>query len=114
MSVSKTVTRAPEGTPPDAPLQVDQTPRGGPRGPLAQPAASTHLRLRGALLGLFVGAFALRVWLVGEQSAYMDESTFILTGRTLIEEHAIYAGAPTWTYGSYLWALIAGLADMAG
>ncbi len=66
------------------------------------------------LCGVVACAFALRILLIGRQSAYMDEATFILTGRYLIEQRAVYAGAPTWTYGSYLWSLLAGAADMAG
>ena len=63
---------------------------------------------------LALGALALRVLLVHQQSAYMDEASFILTGRTLLEKQAVYAGALTWTYGSYLWPLLAGVADMVG
>src|SRR5688572_19029107 len=44
----------------------------------------------------------------------MDEATFILTGRFLIEHGAVYADALDWTYGSYLWSLVAAYAAMAG
>src|SRR5581483_4460821 len=59
-------------------------------------------------------ALVLRLLHAREQSAYMDEASFILTGRMLIEEHRVYAGALNWTYGSYLWSLVAGLADIVG
>jgi hypothetical protein len=60
--------------------------------------------------------FALAVRLVGadQQSAYMDEGTNVLTGRMLIEQHSIYAEVLNWAYGSYLWPLVAGLADEVG
>jgi hypothetical protein len=60
--------------------------------------------------------FALAIRLVGanEQSAYMDEGTNVLTGRMLIEQHSIYAEVLNWAYGSYLWPLVAGLADEVG
>lgn len=63
------------------------------------------------LLGL---AFLGRFLLAGLQSAYMDESNFILAGRYLIEKHTVYAGILNWAYGSYLWAIVAGLFGMIG
>jgi hypothetical protein len=66
------------------------------------------------LAGLALFAFALRLAFAGEQSAYMDEGTNVLTGRLLIEQHAVYAEILNWAYGSYLWPLVAGVADMAG
>src|SRR3954467_8947588 len=65
-----------------------------------------------ALIG--ITGFLLRALFTADHSAYLDEATFILTGRMLIEHHTEYAGAFGWTYGSYLWAVIAGLADMVG
>ncbi len=59
-------------------------------------------------------ALMLRLISIGQQSAYMDEVSFILTGRLLIERRAVYAGALNWTYGSYLWPLIAGATDEIG
>ncbi len=66
------------------------------------------------VLILVVLAFILRFSMAGLQSAYMDESSFVLTGRYLLEQHTVYAGALNWTYGSYLWSLVAGLCAMAG
>lgn len=59
-------------------------------------------------------AFALREMLAAQQSAYMDESTFVLTGRYLLEKNSVYAGALDWTYGSYLWSIIAALTYVVG
>jgi len=66
------------------------------------------------MIALVVGAFLVRVLMIGDQSAYMDEGTFILTGRTLIEKHAVFFKALDWTYGSYLWSLVAAFADILG
>lgn len=63
---------------------------------------------------LLAMAFALREMLVAQQSAYMDESTFVLTGRYFIEKNAVYAGALNWSYGSYLWPIIAAFTYVAG
>ena len=63
-------------------------------------------------LGCF--AFAIRVAAADQQSAYMDEGTNVITGRMLIEQHATYAEFLNWAYGSYVWPLLAGLADEAG
>ena len=57
---------------------------------------------------------ALRLAGAAQQSAYMDEGTNILTGRMLVEQHAVYAEVLNWAYGSYLWPLVAGLADQLG
>jgi hypothetical protein len=89
------------------------------------PARPAHLSVwnaarRGGLLPALVlvvvsgASLTLRLVSIDQQSAYMDEATFILTGRILIEKHSVYAGALTWTYGSYLWSLIAGVADRSG
>ncbi len=61
-------------------------------------------------------AFSLALRLAGadQQSAYMDEGTNVLTGRMLIEQHAVYAEVLNWAYGSYLWPLVAGVADELG
>src|SRR5918911_435669 len=56
-------------------------------------------------------ALALRLDGLEQQSAYMDEGTYVLTGRMLLEQHAVYAEALSWAYGSYLWPLLAGVAD---
>jgi len=66
------------------------------------------------LIGIALGAFILRVLFIEQQSAYMDENSMILIGRYLIELHAVYAYGLNWSYGSYLWALLAGAADMLG
>src|SRR4051812_50005772 len=57
---------------------------------------------------------AIRLAGADRQSAYMDEGTNVLTGRMLIEQHAIYAEILNWAYGSYLWPLVAGVADEWG
>lgn len=67
-----------------------------------------------SLTGLAVFAMALRLAGADQQSAYMDEGTNVLTGRMLIEQHAVYAEILNWAYGSYLWPLVAGLADAVG
>ncbi len=85
-------------------LTAQATPR--PRSPLSPGPA--------IVVGIALGAFILRVLFIEQQSAYMDENTNILIGRYLIERHAVYADALNWSYGSYLWALLAGAADMLG
>jgi len=67
-----------------------------------------------SLAGLSLFSFAVRLLFAGDQSAYMDEGTNVLTGRMLVEQHAVYAEVLKWAYGSYLWPLIAGAADTAG
>ncbi len=85
-------------------LTAQATPR--PRSPLSPGPA--------IVVGIALGAFILRALFIEQQSAYMDENTNILIGRYLIERHAVYADALNWSYGSYLWALLAGAADMLG
>jgi hypothetical protein len=68
--------------------------------------------LGSAALVLF--ALALRLAGADQQSAYMDEGTNVLTGRMLIEQHTVYAEVLNWAYGSYLWPLVAGVADELG
>jgi hypothetical protein len=83
----------------------------------AVPGACTSVRpslLVAAVVCVGIVAFALRIVLVDQQSAYMDEGTYILTGRILIEKGQMYSRALDWTYGSYLWSIIAGLAQTAG
>src|SRR5581483_4713686 len=58
--------------------------------------------------------FVVRLIDADQQSAYMDEGTYVLTGRMLVEQHAVYADVLNWAYGSYLWPLLAGFADRAG
>ncbi len=83
--------------------------------PATQPVvASPKTNFRLVILALSLLTLAFRVFLLNQQSAYMDEGTFVLTGRTLLEKHTSYAGALEWTYGSYLWSLVAGVADMVG
>jgi hypothetical protein len=65
-------------------------------------------------IGLAAFALALRLAAADQQSAYMDEGTNVLTGRLLIEQHAVYAEILNWAYGSYLWPVIAGIADQWG
>jgi hypothetical protein len=67
-----------------------------------------------ALIILVVGAFLARAVSIVRQSAYMDEGTNVLTGRLLIEHHTVYAEVLNWAYGSYLWPLVAGVADAHG
>lgn len=66
------------------------------------------------LVALTFAAFAARALLANTNSAFMDEGTYALTGRSLIEHHTTYAGYLNWAYGSYLWALLAGFADIIG
>ncbi|MEA2638618.1 MAG: hypothetical protein QOF51_12 [Chloroflexota bacterium] len=81
---------------------------------LAALGAARVDRWRLGLVALAGLAFALRLAYADQQSAYMDEGTNVLTGRLLIEQHSVYAEVLNWAYGSYLWPLIAGWADMAG
>ncbi len=67
-----------------------------------------------ALGALVLGGFTLRALFLDLQSAFMDEGTYILTGRHLIEGGEVYAYYLYWAYGSYLWPLMAGAADMMG
>lgn len=84
----------------------------------AEPGAPRPLNLRlvtgAGLAGVAITAFVLRALLAARQSAYMDEGAMILAGRTLLEKRSSYADVLDWAYGSYLWPLIAGAADMAG
>jgi len=66
------------------------------------------------LVALTLAGFTLRALLAGSNSAFMDEGTYALTGRMLIEHHTNYAGYLNWAYGSYLWGLLAGVMDMLG
>jgi len=66
------------------------------------------------LLALTLGAFLVRAVLAGTQGAYMDEGTYVITGRLLIREHRSYLQVLNWAYGSYVWPLFAGAADMVG
>jgi hypothetical protein len=43
-----------------------------------------------SMTGLAVFAMAVRLAGADQQSAYMDEGTNVLTGRMLIEQHAVY------------------------
>lgn len=79
-----------------------------------QRTVSGEFPLVAALCGVMLGAFTLRALLINRQSAFMDEKTQILIGRYLIEKHTVYADALDWSYGSYLWPLLAGAADMVG
>jgi hypothetical protein len=81
------------------------------------PASVRLARIDAWLLGsaaLLLFALAIRLVGAAQQSAYMDEGTNVLTGRMLIEQHSIYAEVLNWAYGSYLWPLLAGVADEAG
>ena len=76
-------------------------------------ASETRLWLIGAA-ALILFALALRLAGADQYSAYMDEGTNVLTGRMLVEQHAVYAEVLNWAYGSYLWPLVAGVADELG
>jgi hypothetical protein len=77
-------------------------------------AVSPRVPLAVSLTGLAVLAFALRALEIVRQSAFMDEAAQIMAGRLLIEQHVVYAGILKWNYGSYLWPLVAGSADILG
>ncbi len=66
------------------------------------------------LVALGVGAFGLRFMTNGNHTAYMDEVSQILGGRYLIEQGLVYAAILKWSYGSYLWPLVAGSMDIIG
>ncbi|MBN9389951.1 MAG: hypothetical protein J0I20_18135 [Chloroflexi bacterium] len=66
------------------------------------------------LLGLAIGAFCLRFLPNNDHSAYMDEVSQILAGRYLLEQHSVYAYILQWSYGSYLWPVVAGGMDIVG
>jgi hypothetical protein len=66
------------------------------------------------LLGITVGSFILRALFVGEQSAFMDEKSYILIGRYLIEQQRDHFNALEWVYGFYLWPILAGFVDIWG
>jgi len=59
-------------------------------------------------------AFGVRMLFADQQSPYMDEGTNVITGRMLLEQNRVYAEVLNWAYGSYLWPLIAGVADQHG
>lgn len=89
--------------------------------PLVSPQLPTQKSFRfgpaillGGLVLLAAFAFGLRYLLRESQSAYIDEAGQILAGRYLLEKHAAYAYILEWSYGSYLWPLSAGLADILG
>lgn len=66
------------------------------------------------LVGLALGAFCLRFIPNNNHSPYMDEVSQILGGRYLIERGTVYASILSWSYGSYLWPLVAGSMDILG
>ena len=66
------------------------------------------------LVALTFAAFAARALLANTNSAFMDEGTFAINGRMLIDSHTNYAGYLNWAYGSYLWTILVGFADMVG
>lgn len=59
-------------------------------------------------------ALALRLWEFSQLSPYMDESNYIVTGRTLLEQGQVYANALQWTFGSFLYPIMVGWLDAAG
>ena len=67
-----------------------------------------------AIVALLVVAIVPRLYFYEHKSAFLDEASYILTGRVLLEFRADYARALNWTYGSYLWPVLAGTADLAG
>ncbi|HEX2912711.1 MAG TPA: hypothetical protein VH186_18035 [Chloroflexia bacterium] len=56
----------------------------------------------------------LRLWDLGQQSAYMDEANYILTGRTFVETGKPYANALEWTYGSLLYPVFSNWLNQLG
>jgi hypothetical protein len=66
------------------------------------------------LLALAIGAFLVRFLPNNDHSAYMDEVSQILAGRYLLEQRSVYAYILQWSYGSYLWPLVAGSMDILG
>lgn len=67
-----------------------------------------------AALPVLAIAGALRLWNFGQPSAYMDEASYIVTGRMLVEDGKVYANALQWTFGSFLYPVLAGLLDAQG
>lgn len=92
--------------------------RSGPLRAARRPSALQRLKWSWAhVVGVVVVAlvaFLMRAVLGLQHSAYMDEGGQILIGRGLIEQRTVYADALNWSYGSYLWPLVAAAADMAG
>ena len=92
-----------------APVRAGAWPTAVPFRSVARPAPGAI-----GLAALAAFAVAVRLAMADQQSAYMDEGTNVLTGRLLVERHAVYAEILNWAYGSYLWPLVAGLADTWG
>lgn len=80
---------------------------------LAESAKAFGVILAASLPVLGVAA-GLRLWDFSQSSAYMDEASYIVTGRLLVEHNQIYADALHWTFGSLLYPVLAGLADQQG
>jgi hypothetical protein len=69
-----------------------------------------------ASLPVLAIATVLRLWDLSQsqQSAYMDEASYIVTGRLLLEQGKVYANALQWTFGSFLYPVLAGWLDQQG
>ncbi len=68
------------------------------------------------LAALALGALALRVIGIGQPSGYMDEVQFVLPGRAALAPGAQlpYSSGSFKLYGTALWPLVAGAADLLG
>jgi 4-amino-4-deoxy-L-arabinose transferase-like glycosyltransferase len=115
---------APPVAPPHQPPRPELTPVPGPASEL-RPARGSHdgrtggrvsgkLVVAAGLAALAIGAFCLRFFPNNGHTAYMDEASQILAGRYLIQNGTVYAAILNWSYGSYLWPLVAGSLDILG
>ena len=80
---------------------------------LAETTRAAGIVLFGSLPVLGIAA-ALRLWGFSSQSAYMDEASYIVSGRAWLDTGTVYANAPRWMFGSQLYPIAAGWADGIG
>src|SRR5438270_5164517 len=99
------------------------TPRSGASAParrgLAQaPPQADHFQTERALALMLIAAAAvfLRVWDPWYSTAYMDESIYVVYGRTFLSRHfeSPLSTPLQWSFGWYLWPAMAAIADKIG
>ncbi|HYA23408.1 MAG TPA: hypothetical protein VEF05_04555, partial [Terriglobales bacterium] len=90
-----------------------------PRSYLFEPPPNTdpfRMERRAALLVILAAAWYLRAMNASYCSAYMDESVYVLYGRMFLARHfeAPIDQPLRWSFGWYLWPMMAAIADRLG
>ena len=69
-----------------------------------------------AFLLIIAAAVVLRIWDPWYSTAYMDESIFVVYGRMFLARHleAPLSTPLQWSFGWYLWPMMAAMADRIG